>query len=82
MPVTLYIHLNNEDPVLVEMDELPKPTDTLIIGRHPRYRDNKEVRFLLPEVTTVIFPMTRITFIEVMPSGDEADIVMPYRTDR
>jgi hypothetical protein len=79
MAYTLLIHLLNEDPFLLDCEELPKTTDSLLIGNHPRRRDNKEVRFIDQSVTTVIFPLTRISFIEVMPSGEEEEILLPFR---
>lgn len=79
MPFTVHLHLVDAEPFLLEVEDLPNPTDTLIIGRHPRRRDNKSVPFILEEVTTVIFPLTRISFLEVMPSGEEEDIFKPFR---
>ncbi|MCC6614116.1 MAG: hypothetical protein IT320_11610 [Anaerolineae bacterium] len=79
MPYTLFVHLVGDEPFLLEVEELPNPTDTLIIGKHPRRRDNKNVSYILEEVTTVIFPLTRISFLEVMPSGEEEDIFKPFR---
>lgn len=76
---TLFVHLQNEEPLIVEVDELPGPQDTLIVGRHPRRRDNKEVHYILAEVTTVIFPVSRIHFIEVMPTGEEEEVFKLYR---
>ena len=74
----LLIHLANEDPIIVETENLPTETSTCIIGMHPRRRDNKEVHFILPDVTQVIFPWTRINFIEVLPSGEE-EVFKPFR---
>ena len=79
MAYTLLVHLNNEDPVVVECEQLPEPTDTSLLGMHPRRRDNKEVHYILPDVTTVIFPMWRISFIEVLPSGEEEEVFKPFR---
>jgi hypothetical protein len=79
MPVTLFVHLVSEEPFLLDVEELPTPSDALIIGRHPRRRDNKEVAYILSEVTTVIIPLSRISFVEVMPSGEEEDIFKPFR---
>ncbi len=79
MPVTLLIHVANEDPVVLEAEELPKPTDTCVMGMHPRRRDNKEVHYIQPDVTTVIFPMHRINFIEVMPTGEEEEVFTVFR---
>jgi hypothetical protein len=33
----------------------------------------------MPDVTTVIFPMSRINFIEVMPSAEEEEVFKPFR---
>ncbi len=79
MPFTLFVHLISEEPFLLDVEEFPKPTDTLIMGRHPRRRDNKEVPYILTEVTTVIIPLARISFLEVMPTGEEEDIFKPFR---
>jgi hypothetical protein len=69
----------NEDPVVVETDRMPEATDTCIVGMHPRRKDNKEVHYIMPDVTTVIFPMSRINFIEVMPSAEEEEVFKPFR---
>ncbi len=79
MPFTLFVHLTSEEPFLLDVEELPKPSDNLIIGRHPRRRDNKEVPYILSDVTTIILPWTRISFLEVMPTGEEEDIFKPFR---
>jgi hypothetical protein len=79
MPYTLYVHLLNDEPFLLEVEDLPNTTDTIIIGKHPRKRDNKSVPFIMEEVTTVVLPLSRITFMEVMPSGEEEDIFKPFR---
>jgi len=80
MAYTVIIHLHNEDPIVAEMDELPKPEDSSIIVVNPRKRDGKQVHYIDPEATQVIFPWTRITFIEVFPSEEEeAEIVEFFR---
>ncbi len=71
MAYMLLVHLANEDPIVLETEDLPAENATCIIGMHPRRRDNKEVHFILPDVTQVIFPMSRINFIEVLPSAEE-----------
>lgn len=74
MPNVL-IHIQNEDPVLCEVEKLPEPTDVSVMVRHPRRRDGKDLHYLEANVTSVIFPMHRINYIEVMPSMDEDDII-------
>jgi hypothetical protein len=79
MVYQLLIHVANEDPIVAETERMPEPTDTILVVMHPRRRDNKDVHYILPDVTTVIFPMWRINFIEVLPSGDDEEIFKPFK---
>jgi hypothetical protein len=72
---SVIVHLQNEDPILGEIDALPTPTDTLIILKSPRMKDGKDLRNLEANVTTAIWPISRISFIEVLPSGEEEEII-------
>jgi hypothetical protein len=75
MTYTLLIHLENTDPLVAEVDDLPSPQDQVIVVSNPRQRDGKDVHYVMPEVQTVIFPWNRITFIEVMPTEEEEEVV-------
>jgi len=72
---TVIIHMMNEDPVMGEIDALPSQQDTLIILKNPRTRDGKDLRNLETNVTVAIYPVTRISMVEVMPSGEEETII-------
>lgn len=71
MSITVIVHIPNEESIAGEVDELPNPTDNLLILKNPRRRDGKDIHYLEPEVTTVIFPISRVTLIEVMPTAEE-----------
>lgn len=73
--VTLQIHLVNEEPIVAEVDALPAPDDTLIMAMNPRQRDGKDLRFLQPNVTTLLLPISRVIYIQVLPSTEEERIV-------
>lgn len=75
---TLLVHVANEEAVLAEVEKLPEPTDQVVFLMNPRRRDGKELHYVLPEVQTIIFPWWRINFIEIMPSGEEEEIVSPF----
>jgi hypothetical protein len=79
MGYTLYMHFEKSEPLLLDVEELPGPQDNLITGRYPRRKDNKSVSYLDESVTTVIFATSTITFMEVMPSGQEEEIFKPFR---
>jgi hypothetical protein len=74
MSYRLQIHIANDDPIVVDVDELPKPSDTFLIGTNPQRRDGKEVQYILREVNQVILPMWRINFIQILPGEAEEEI--------
>ncbi len=74
MPSVL-IHINNEDPVMGEVDALPGPTDVTICVKNPRRRDGKDITYLEANVSLVMWPMHRINFIELIPTGEEEEII-------
>lgn len=79
MAISLILHITGEDSIVVDVEELPSPTDQFLLGLNPRYRDGKEVRSILPEVNQVIYPWWRITFIEVLPSQEDEEVYGFYR---
>jgi hypothetical protein len=72
---TVLVHIQNDDPVLGEVDELPNPSDALLVVKNPRRKDGKDVYYLDANVTTVIWPVIRINFIEIIPSGEDEEII-------
>ncbi len=72
---TVLIHIANEDPIMGEVDQLPGLTDTSMLVKNPRRRDGKDLHYLQASVTQVIWPMTRIGFIELIPGEEEEQII-------
>ena len=72
---TVLVHISNEDPVLGEMEALPSVTDTMVVVKNPRRRDGKDLHYLEVNVNTVYWPISRINFIEVIPTGEEEQII-------
>ncbi|KAA3643209.1 MAG: hypothetical protein DWQ07_22085 [Chloroflexi bacterium] len=75
MAITVIIHIANEDAVVGEIDDLPSPTDVSILVKNPRKRDGKDLHYLDGDVTTVLWPWNRITFIEVITSKAEEEVI-------
>lgn len=71
---SILIHIMNDDPILGEVEDLPNPEDNLIKVTNPRRKDGKDLPYLAENVTELILPFTRITFIEVMPTESEEEI--------
>jgi hypothetical protein len=72
---TVLIHIANEDPIMGEIDHLPGVTDTNMLVKNPRRRDGKDLPNLLSNVTQVIWPVARVSFIEIVPGEGEEQII-------
>jgi len=72
---SVIVHFLNEDPVVGEIDAMPAAANNMVSVKNPRKKDGKDIPFLEPNVTIVIWPLARISFIEVMSSGSEEDII-------
>jgi hypothetical protein len=42
---------------------------------NPRQRDGKDLRYLAANVNQVIWPISRLTFLEIIPSDNEEKVV-------
>jgi hypothetical protein len=75
MALTVLLHLTGAEPILAEIDEVPNPTDYLIKLSNPRRLDGKDLHYLAENVVTVIWPIDKINFIEILPSEEEERII-------
>ena len=73
--VSVIVHINNEEPVVGELEDLPSQAANLVIIQNPRKRDGKDVHYLDEETNTMIVPLHRINFIQVMPSAETDEII-------
>ena len=79
MPTTVLVHLTGEDPVVGEIEEMPSPSDQFITVNNPRSKDGKDLRYLDANVVTVLWPMHRVTFLELLPTAEEEELIGPVR---
>jgi hypothetical protein len=75
MPYTIILHPTGEEPIIGEVEELPLPTDITITVNSPRRIDGKELHYLSESVLTVIWPISRLNFIEILPTKAEEEII-------
>ncbi len=75
MPLTVLVHMLNEDPIVAEVDRLPDPTDQYLLCENPRRRDGRDLSYVLPEVKALLVPWHRIHCVEILPSEEEEKIV-------
>ena len=75
MAYSVILHISYETSVAGEIEELPKPTDTIILVINPRQKDGKDLHYLDNNVTKVIWPLNKVSFIEVLENADEEKII-------
>jgi hypothetical protein len=75
MPYSIILHLSGEPSVVGEIEELPKNTDTIITISNPRLRDGKDVHYIEPNVTKVIWPISKVALIEILESAEEENLI-------
>ena len=75
MAYSVILHVTGEASILGEIEELPKPTDTIITLTNPRLRDGKDIHYLEQNVVRVIWPLARVTLIEVLESEEEENLI-------
>lgn len=75
MAYSVILHLPGEPAILGEIEELPKTTDNLITVSNPRLRDGKDIHYLEHNVVKVIWPIDKISLIEVLESEEEEHLI-------
>ena len=61
------LHLNNEQPVVVDMYELPQPTDLGLRCTNMRTLDGKRPVFIDDIAASFFFPYLHVRFVEIPP---------------
>lgn len=79
MTIEIILHLVNEDPILAEMEKLPDPTHQTITVSSPRRRDGRTLHYVTEGATSFIFPLSRVSFIEIMEEEEAKEIVEFFR---
>jgi hypothetical protein len=75
MAYSVILHIAGETAVLGELDELPKPADNIITVSNPRQRDGKDLHYISNNVVKVVWPLAKVSFIEILEGTDEEKII-------
>ncbi len=79
MSIEVIIHLQNEDPIVAEIEEIPDPTHQTLTFTNPRRRDGRPLHYVTEGATSFIFPWHRISFIEIMEEEAAEEVVEFFR---
>ena len=72
------LHLNNEQPLLADLYELPKSEDQGLLCTNLRMMDGKKPIFIDRIESVFFFPYLHIRFLEIPPaSGGLAEVEAP-----
>jgi len=71
--VSLLVHLANSEPVKLDVEEMPKTTDQVLIGRNPRDHADREIPWVEESVRMIILPWWRINYVQVLPSEEDQE---------
>lgn len=75
MAYSVILHIAGESSILGEVEELPKSNDTIIMVSNPRMRDGKDIHYLEHNVVKVIWPIDKLTLIEILESEEEESLI-------
>jgi hypothetical protein len=75
MAYSVILHIAGESSILGEIEELPKSTDTIIMVSNPRMRDGKDIHYLEHNVVKVMWPINKLTLIEILESEEEESLI-------
>jgi hypothetical protein len=71
--------MTNEDPVVGEVETEPVKTDTMIFLYNPRRRDGRSLPYLEENVKKVAWPISRLSFFEVLSENNEENATGIYQ---
>lgn len=76
MTINIILHISGEEPIAGEIEEMPIPSDNILIVKNPRKRDGKDLSYIAAdELSYVVWPWDKINFLEILPSEEEEEII-------
>ncbi len=83
MAKIVIIHVAGEEPILAEIEDLPKPTDQFLEFTNPRRRDGKAINYATTGAKSFIYPWHKLAFVEIMSTeAEREDVIEFFREDR
>lgn len=78
MAIRAIVHIPGEESILCELEAMPKPTDNFVIVTSPRRKDGKPIPTMEDGVSSIVFPWTRISFIELFEETSQRESVVGF----
>jgi hypothetical protein len=71
------LHLLNDQPLVVDLFQEPKPDDLTVVCTNGKGVDGKRPVFIDFATSTFVFPMAMVRFVEIPRETDESERGMP-----
>jgi hypothetical protein len=78
MAMRAILHIHGEESILCEIETMPQPTDNFVVIFDPTRKDGKAIPTLESNVTSVVFPWTRISYIELFEERNQRESVVGF----
>ena len=66
MAIPAIVHIQGEDAILGDLDEVPNPTHQFLFLRNIRRKDGKPLNYVAEGAEVFLYAWHRITFVEIM----------------
>lgn len=81
MAIKAIVHVTGEESILCEIETMPQPSDNFVVIYNPRRKDGKPIVTIDENVSSLIFPWTRVTFIELFEERTQRESVVGFFRD-
>lgn len=75
------IHIENELPIMVDLEEMPGPRDVLVRCTNVRTVDGKRPQFVHEKGSTFFFPMSIVRLIEAPATSASTALALQDESD-
>jgi hypothetical protein len=78
-PIKVVIYVENEEPFTADMDGLPAANASYVLVRNPQTREGRSVAWISRGTKSLLFPMARIMFIEIVRDENNEGYEFPWK---
>ena len=75
------VHILNDQPIVVDVVETPKPSDIALICTNVRTLDGKRPVFIDHVDSTFVLPYAQIRFVEIPTGSTSAEVEAPAEAE-
>ena len=72
------LHIHGEESILCEIEAVPQPTDNFIVIYNPTRKDGKPISTLEDNVSSVLYPWTRVAYVEMFEERSQRENVVGF----